>query len=1439
MTLLLRFIVFASLGLLARGAGAQPAPPRPAAPEYVPNRGQWPAAVQLRADVAPGLRVYAEAGRLLWLRYDAAAWAARAHATSHGEVLPANAPPVAAHAWAVEFVGATPGAVAQPEGTPTGPVRNYLLGTDARRWATGLRSTTAARYPALWPGIDLHLHAAPDGAFEYDLLVQPGADPARAVLRYRGLHSLRLDAATGHLRLRTALGELREAAPVAWQPDGYGGRRAVPVQFVLKPEATGRARVSFAFPRGYDRTRPLTVDPVLVFATHSGSTSPVFGHTATYDNLGHLYAAGPCFDPGYPTTLGAYDLTHSNDTTQQGYANPDVAISRYAPDGHTLRYATYLGGHEADVPHSLLVNNRGELLILGTTLSADFPTTPGAFARQYGQGYDLFVARLDSTGSQLLSSTYLGGQADDGYTPPALHFFYGDDYRGDLAVDSLDRVYVATTTASPDFPFTAGAVRPAAGFTQAAVVARFSADLTRLEWAAGLGAEASAYGLHLPRSGAPYVVGTTRSAGLPTTAGTLTPDSTTGPATRQRDGFIVQLSPGADSVRAGTYLRATTTGRPSAQTFFVQGIPGSTDVAVLGSSTGAYPISAGRWGQAGGGLVLQRLAPDLRQRRWSTTIGHPVTVAGTNGVVSDNLAPTAFLVDRCGALYLSAWGNTTALATTTNALQRTTDGQDLYMLVLRPDAAGLEYATYLGGHAANNWAEEHVDGGTSRFDPQGRIYQAICTNSPNFPTTPTSWSPTIQVTNAQYDEVSVKLDFERRLVHAVATAADTTGGAPARLTAPATVQFGNRSTAFTGTTYQWNFGDGGAPSSAVAPRHTYLRAGTFVATLIVRDPGSCAGADTTHLVLTVYRPDSAVATTYRICRGDSVQLAGVQLAPGTFRWTPAATLSTDSVANPWAAPDTTTTYVATGTRPGTTQQVRWAVTVEVRPRLLAAAAVVALGGGPATGLTAPVAVQFLNPSSAPAGTGWRWRFGDGSAPDTARAPQHTFARGGTFVIWLRATSAAACNPLDSTQVTLILNQPDSVTTAAFSICRGDSVQLAGVVLQPGTFQWTPAGSLSDSLALAPWAAPDTTTTYTVSGLLPGSGQRLEWRVTVGVAPRLRVVATATAPGGGPATGQAAPATVQLGNLSPAPGGTRWQWRFGDGSAPDTARAPQHTFARAGTFRVVLTGRNPLTCNLLDSAALLLTVTPPDTTASRTLSICPGDSVQLPGGLLEPGTFRWTPDSTLSAGSLPAPWAAPRITTTYTATGTYAGQARRLTLVVTVTVTPPVAPAWTVAAQQCLPAGSRVTFELAPPLPRDGIWEFGDGATAPLADATVAHTYALPAGGQEFVVGFRGHTAAGCPVAAQQPVRTEALYLTNILTPGLADGLNDALTIPCFQPGTATLTVYNRWGQVVYDSGPNAYANDWRAPGLAAGTYYYQLRLTYAPTPYRGWVEVVR
>src|SRR5690606_22243025 len=174
----------------------------------------------------------------------------------------------------------------------------------------------------------------------------------------------------------------------------------------------------------------------------------------------------------YPTTTGAYQVLY-------GGGNIDVAITKYDVSGTFLIYSTYLGGNGSEIPHSLVVNNYDELFIYGTTGSANFPVTANAFDQTfnggtsvngvgmgfvYPSGCDIFISRLNVSGTTLLASTFLGGTGNDGLNlAGGLKHNYADESRGEIDIDKLNYVYLASTTSSTNFPGVAGAFQSTYG----------------------------------------------------------------------------------------------------------------------------------------------------------------------------------------------------------------------------------------------------------------------------------------------------------------------------------------------------------------------------------------------------------------------------------------------------------------------------------------------------------------------------------------------------------------------------------------------------------------------------------------------------------------------------------------------------------------------------------------------------------------------------------------------------------------------------------------------------------------------------------------------------------------------------------------------------------------------------------------------------------------
>ncbi|WP_187320188.1 gliding motility-associated C-terminal domain-containing protein [Hymenobacter citatus] len=740
--------------------------------DFIENRGQWDTRARYAANLHQG-RLFLEPDGLTYALFArnplAHAHDDEAAPTAQRPTLAptAAADQLAAHALRVRFAGASPQVQLRGEEV-TGEVRNYMHGADPTHWASKVPSFRQVRYQQLWPGIDVHFYENAQQQLEYDFEVAPRADATVIQLRYEGADALRLRA-DGALLIQTSVGTLTELAPQAWQLDAAGQRQPVTCAYEVH-NYTVTLRVGT-----YDHQRPLTIDPTVVFASFTGSTSDNWGFTATYDAQGNLYSGGIAFGPGYPTTTGAYNTTVGNVV--------DIALIKYNPaaNGPAARvWATYLGGAKTEYPHSLVVNNLGELVMLGTTSSTDFPTTVGAYSRHFNggtyvepysssgalalpNGSDLVVTRFSADGTRLLGSTFLGGSGNDGILNPketGLKLFhnYGDAFRGDILVDDANDIYLASYTGSPDFPIVNGFTRTYQGGTTDALVCKLNAGLTSLLWSSFLGGSEAdaAYSLQLGARNDLYVCGGTTSPTLPATAGSLLPN-----APGNIDAFVARISADGTTLNRTTYLGTASYD----QAYFLQ-LDADGGVYTLGQSLGNYPVTAGRYTNPGSHQFIHKLNADLTNTEFSTVFG--------SGRPALDISPTAFLVDQCDRIYVSGYGggayisgsSTFGLPITANALQPTTDGRDFYLLQLSAGATKLEYATFYGGY---NSSGEHVDGGTSRFDKRGVVYQAVCGGcggSSNLPIPPgaTTFSATNNSTNC--NNFAFKFDFQPTAISA-------------------------------------------------------------------------------------------------------------------------------------------------------------------------------------------------------------------------------------------------------------------------------------------------------------------------------------------------------------------------------------------------------------------------------------------------------------------------------------------------------------------------------------------------------------------------------------------------------------------------------------------------------------------------------------------------
>ncbi len=777
----------------------------------------------------------------------------------------------------------------------------------------------------MYEGIDLKIYSQ-GGNLKYDFILLPKTDPSLIHLQYEGVERISLQ--EGNLMVQTSLGTVTEQKPFAYQ---YikGQLRSIPCQYVLEANS-----ISFRFPSGYDTNFPLTIDPVLIFSTYSGSFADNFGYTAAPDSKGFLYSGSSVFDIGYPVTLGAYQTTFAGGSNFFVFTRgTDVGITKYDTSGTKRIYSTYLGGTADEVPHSIIVNDQDELFIYGTTGSNNFPVTLGAFDNTFNggtgvamtgiqvaylNGCDIFISKLSSDGSSLVASTYLGGTANDGALasgfPSVLRYNYADEMRGEIELDNASNVYIASCTRSPNFPIAGTAVQPTyggGGFD--AVVFKMDENLQTLLWSTFLGgtADDAAYSIELDTTGNLYVSGGTNSLNFPQTTGALYTAYQGGRA----DGFISYLDKNGSTLFYSSYYGSAAYD----QVYFV-GLDKSNNVHLFGQ-TEATGVNATRFvqnagfSQANSGQFISKLTPELDSIFWSTTFG--------NGSGRPNISPTAFLVDLCSKIYLSGWGGTpehTAfmnnvtlpfnMLTTlgpnppTDFFQPSTDNHDFYLFVMEGDASAVNYASFFGG----NQSAEHVDGGTSRFDRKGKMYQAMCAgcgSNSDMPLKPTLGLAELPSTNNSFNcNIGVfKMDFRLPTVVADFHANNGCIGD--------VVTFVNTSLKKSATTFFWSFGDGGT-STLENPTHVYSAGGTYEVMLVLADSATCNLADT--LVKQVYISPitgmsiDATADQYVIYKGKSTILRALPSTGWAYSWTPTETLSNSFISTPIATPPVTTTY---------------------------------------------------------------------------------------------------------------------------------------------------------------------------------------------------------------------------------------------------------------------------------------------------------------------------------------------------------------------------------------------------------------------------------------------------------------------------------------------------------------------------------------------------
>jgi gliding motility-associated-like protein len=1012
--------------------------------EFIENKGQWDSRVKYMGRVEGGAFFVHQNGFTVQ-QHDPQDWARLAEARHGHDSGSASIThkfsetlTVKSHAYRVNFLGgaSSPEVIADK---PVPSVNNYLLGNDPSKWATDCKIYQGITVKNIYPNIDIRYYSSP-GSVKYDIIVHPGGDPTDIALQYDGAEGL--EVRNKELIIKTSVGELKELNPYTYQYNP-AGRVTINAKYTVKNNIV-RFDVN-----NYDPKTTLVIDPDLIFCSFSGSTVDNWGYSATYGPDGSMYGGGIVFGTGFPVSTGAVQINFGGGSTSSSGPGFDIGIIKLSPDGKNRIYATYIGGSGNEMPQSMVVNPQGELIIGGRTSSSNYPTT-GAQGT-YGPSpsgrsdFDIFVTKLNASGSAILGSKKVGGNGDDGanissdypQAPNSLLRNYGDQGRSEVNIDAAGNIYLASCTRSSNFHVANAVQGTFGGGIQDGVLLKFDPSVNNLLFSTYVGGNGddAAYVLAIhPSNGNIYIAGGTASNNLPGTG----PGNIGVNNFGSIDGFVSIFTPDGSALIKTSYIGTSGIDQVYGIQFDEKGFP-----YIMGQTTGTWQVVNAPWSQPNGKQFIAKLQPDLTAYVYSTMFG--------KGSAVPDISPVAFLVDRCENVYMSGWGGRVGgswpsagvigLSVTPDALKSTPDpgasgtGEDFYFFVLKKDAVSQLYGSFFG---QNGGYGDHVDGGTSRFDRNGVIYQAICAScgtTTRFPTDPPDVWAYSKPASANCNLAMVKIAFNfagangdvRPSINGVPR--DSTGCVPLTIDFTDTVQEAPQ--------YEWNFGDGSPSIFTDTPsvRHTYINVGSYRVMMVAIDSTKCFPRDTSYVTVKV--GDNIATPAFRTTKLSppcdtfryrfdnlSVPPPGIPFRSQSFIWdfgdgSPTLTTGGGPAFHTYRNQGT---YIVKLTINDTAYCNSPETVVDT---IFVAANVEALFTTPATGC-APYDAQFKNESIG--GAQFFWDFGDGGT-STSISPTHLYTTPGTYVVRLTAIDSNTCNIIDSTSFTILIN---GIPTADFT-----------------------------------------------------------------------------------------------------------------------------------------------------------------------------------------------------------------------------------------------------------------------------------------------------------------------------------------------------------------------------------------------------------------------
>jgi hypothetical protein len=651
-------------------------------------------------------------GYTAFLTADETVFAMDPHTTNalsgkQGSVTAPNSEKGVAAAVHVKLIGGNPKAEVEAASELPGH-SNYFIGNDPSKWQHGVKQYAEVSYRGVYPGVDMKFHGQ-QRQLEFDFILAAGANAAPIRFGVTGVQDIKTDE-SGNLVLSSAAGDVLLHKPVAYQ-EKDAEREPVDARFVVK------AKNIVEFELGsYDPTRELVIDPSVSYATYLGGTAEDDAYGIAIDSSGNAYVTGQTASTNFPTVAGAYSTTNAGST--------DVFVSKISPNGSSLVYSTYVGGPGGDSGNAIAVDASGNAYVTGGAHSG-FPTTSGAYRTIFGGQVDAFVLELDSSGGTLTFSTYVGAAGVDigtgiavdttgvyivgstsstnfKTTPGAIQTSINGTSNGfvtklnssgsalvystylgggsndnaiAVAVDSANQAYVTGVAVNPTFPTTSGAFQTTCGTDGTcnggvadAFVSVINAAGSAFVYSTFLGGSGidEGLGIAVDSAGDAYVTGFTQSG---TNFPTKSPLQSFGGGTQ--NAFVTELNPTGSALVYSTFL-----GGELSDAGAGIAVDAANNAYVTGQTSSThFPVTSGAPQSTLGGqndAFVSEIAASGSSLVFSTYLGGALN-EDTNAS-SGNLAPVGGIaVDSAGAnIYVA--GNTVSTNFPTAGAFQTANG---------------------------------------------------------------------------------------------------------------------------------------------------------------------------------------------------------------------------------------------------------------------------------------------------------------------------------------------------------------------------------------------------------------------------------------------------------------------------------------------------------------------------------------------------------------------------------------------------------------------------------------------------------------------------------------------------------------------------------------------------------------------------------------------